>query len=60
MYCMNTEKIKKTYLANLDSRDGVRLQKKRMEPEKYKLEYTRADRRVQRSKLTMKRHNIEY
>jgi hypothetical protein len=32
---MNTEKIKKTYLANLDSRDGIKLQKKRMDPDDY-------------------------
>jgi hypothetical protein len=57
---MNTEKIKKTYLANLDSRDGIKLQKKRMDPEKYKLEYRQADRRVQRSKMTMKKHNMDY
>lgn len=57
---MNTENIKKTYFANLDSRDGIKLQKKRLDPEKYKIEYRQADRRVQRSKMTMRKHNIEF
>lgn len=57
---MNTEKIKETYLANLDSRDGVKLQKKRMDANEYMIAYRQADRRVQRSKMTMRKHNIDY
>ena len=57
---MNTEQIKKTYLANLDSRDGVRLQKKRMDANEYIIAYRQADRRVQRSKMTMRKHGISF